>query len=53
MQRSGLQAMEGRSLPDTYVYRKRRFPDRPYRNLPDFPRRMAALGPGFWRTLFE
>lgn len=36
-----------------YAYRKRRFPDRPYRNLPDFLRRMAALGPGFWRTLFD
>ena len=36
-----------------YLYRKRRFPDRPYRNFPDFVRRMAALGPGFWRTLFD
>ncbi len=36
-----------------YVYRKRLFPDRPYRNFPDFLRRMAALGPGFWRTLFD
>lgn len=36
-----------------YVYRKRRFPDRPYRNLPDFMRRMAGLGPQFWRTLFD
>lgn len=36
-----------------YVYRKRRFPDRPYRNLPEFMQRLAALGPGFWRTLFD
>lgn len=36
-----------------YVYRKRRFPDRPYRNFPEFMQRMAALGPGFWRTLFD
>ena len=36
-----------------YLYRKRRFPDRPYRDFPDFLRRMAALGPAFWRTLFD
>lgn len=36
-----------------YLYRKRRFRDRPYRNFPEFLRRMAALGPGFWRTLFD
>ncbi|MGH8084519.1 MAG: ketosynthase [Lysobacter sp.] len=36
-----------------YIYRKRRFPDRPYRNFPEFMQRMAALGPGFWRTLFD
>lgn len=36
-----------------YVYRKRRFPDRPYRNFTEFMQRMAALGPGFWRTLFD
>ena len=36
-----------------YVYRKYRFPDRPYRSFPDFLRRMAALGPSFWRTLFD
>jgi uncharacterized membrane protein len=36
-----------------YLYRKRRFTDRPYRDFPEFLRRMAALGPGFWRTLFD
>ena len=36
-----------------YIYRKHRFPDRPYRSFPDFLRRMAALGPGFWRRLFD
>lgn len=36
-----------------YLYRKRRFRNRPYKNFPDFLRRMAALGPGFWRTLFD
>ena len=36
-----------------YLYRKRRFADRPYRDFPDFLRRMAALGPAFWRTLFD
>lgn len=32
-----------------YAWRRRRFPQRPYRNLPDFLRRLAALGPAFWR----
>jgi uncharacterized membrane protein len=32
-----------------YAWRRRRFPQRPYRDLPDFLRRLAALGPGFWR----
>lgn len=36
-----------------YIYRKRRFPERPYRDFPDFLRRMAGLGPAFWRTLFD
>ena len=36
-----------------YVCRKRRFPERPYRNFPEFLQRMARLGPGFWRTLFD
>lgn len=32
-----------------YAWRRHRFPQRPYRNLPDFLRKLAALGPGFWR----
>lgn len=32
-----------------YQLRKFVFPVRPYRNLPDFARQMAALGPEFWR----
>lgn len=35
-----------------YLYRKRRFPGR-YRNFLDFMRKMAALGPEFWRTLLH
>ena len=36
-----------------YLLRRRWFPVRPYRNFVDFLRRMAALGPGFWRQLFD
>lgn len=36
-----------------YVYRKRVFTHRPYRNLPDFLRQMARLGPVFWRDLLR
>ncbi|MEG3192726.1 ketosynthase [Lysobacter sp. D1-1-M9] len=36
-----------------YALRRRWFPVRPYRNFIDFLRRMAALGPRFWRELFE
>ncbi len=35
-----------------FLYRKRRFPGR-YKNAADFIRRMAALGPAFWRDLFK
>lgn len=35
-----------------FAYRKRRFPGR-YRNAADFFRRMAALGPAFWRDIFK
>lgn len=35
-----------------YLYRKWRFPGR-YRNALDFMRKMAALGPEFWRTLLR
>jgi uncharacterized membrane protein len=36
-----------------YALRKRRFPQRPYRNLGDFLRQMARLGPAFWRDLLR
>ena len=36
-----------------FQLRKRVFPVRPYRNAFDFGRRMAALGPGFWRDFFR
>lgn len=35
-----------------YLYRKRRFPGR-YRNFLDFGRRLAGLGPAFWRDLMR
>lgn len=35
-----------------YLLRKRRFPGR-YKNLLDFGRRMAALGPAFWRDFLK
>lgn len=35
-----------------FLYRKRRFPGR-YRNFADFARRMASLGPAFWRDLLR
>lgn len=35
-----------------YLYRKWRFPGR-YRNFLEFMRKMAALGPEFWRTLLR
>ena len=36
-----------------FHYRKRRFPQRPYRDGADFARCMAALGPAFWRDLLR
>ncbi len=36
-----------------YRWRKRRFPQRPYRDFPDFLQRMAALGPAFWRDVLR
>jgi len=36
-----------------YALRRRWFPDRPYRNFVDFLRRLGALGPKFWRELFD
>jgi uncharacterized membrane protein len=34
-----------------FSYRRRRFPGRPYRNLPDFLRRAAAVGPALLATI--
>jgi hypothetical protein len=36
-----------------YLWRKRRFPRRPYRDFPDFLRQLVALGPRFWRELLH
>jgi hypothetical protein len=36
-----------------YAIRKRRFPERPYRDLPEFLRRLAGFGPAFWRDLLR
>lgn len=36
-----------------YALRRRLFPVRPYRNFVDFLRRLGALGPAFWRQLFD
>ena len=36
-----------------YFMRGRWFPQRPYRNLPDFLHRLARLGPVFWRDLLR
>lgn len=36
-----------------YAWRRHRFPQRPYRNLPDLLRKLAALGPGFWRDVLR
>lgn len=36
-----------------YVLRHRWFKEQPYRNFVDFLRRMAKLGPEFWRGLFR
>lgn len=43
----------GGAMVVEYHWRKRVFPQRPYRNFVEFVRRMAALGPGFWRDLFR
>ena len=34
-----------------YAWRRHRFRDQPYRDLPDFLRRLGALPPSFWRDL--
>ena len=36
-----------------YQVRRVVFPVRPYRNAAEFVRRMAALGPAFWRDFFR
>ena len=36
-----------------YLLRKRRFPNRPYRNVLEFGQQMARLGPGFWNELMR
>ncbi|WP_133500186.1 ketosynthase [Cognatilysobacter terrigena] len=36
-----------------YVVRMRLFPDRPYRTLSEFIRRLTALGPAFWRDVMR
>ncbi|MGH8053744.1 MAG: ketosynthase [Stenotrophomonas sp.] len=36
-----------------YAVRAQLFPQRPYRNVFDFMRQMAQLGPTFWRTLLR
>ncbi|RDZ26385.1 ketosynthase [Lysobacter silvisoli] len=36
-----------------YLWRQRRFRDRPYTGFFDFLRKMAKLGPAFWRGLFD
>ncbi len=43
----------GGAMAVEYHWRKRVFPQRPYRNFAEFVRRLAALGPGFWRDLFR
>lgn len=36
-----------------YLVRMRMFPDRPYRTLPQFVRRLGTLGPAFWRDVMR
>ncbi|GAB6195420.1 COG4648 family protein [Lysobacter xanthus] len=36
-----------------YLVRMRLFPDRPYRTLPEFVRRIGAMGPAFWRDVMR
>ena len=42
----------GSFMVGEYLYRKRRFPGR-YKNAADFARRLAALGPAFWRDFLR
>lgn len=43
----------GGFMAGEFLYRKRRFPRRPYRNAAQFARQMAGLGPAFWRDLLR
>ncbi len=43
----------GGLMAGEYLLRHRRFAQRPYRDLPDFVRRLGALGPAFWRDLLR
>ncbi|KAF1685763.1 ketosynthase [Pseudoxanthomonas broegbernensis] len=43
----------GGFMAGEFLYRKRRFPQRPYRNAAQFVRQMAGLGPAFWRDLLR
>ena len=45
--------LAGLLLVIEYVVRMRKFPDRPYRTLPEFARRLGALGPAFWRDVMR
>ena len=36
-----------------YVWRKRYFPEQPYKHFYDFVSRIARLGPAFWRSLVQ
>lgn len=43
----------GGFMAGEFLYRKRRFPRRPYRNAAQFAQQMAGLGPAFWRDLLR
>lgn len=45
--------LAGLLLVVEYRVRMRVFPDRPYRTLPEFLRRLGALGPAFWRDVMR
>lgn len=45
--------LAGLLLAVEYVVRARLFPDRPYRTIPQFARRLGALGPTFWRDVMR
>jgi uncharacterized membrane protein len=45
--------LAGLLLGVEYLVRMRMFPDRPYRTLPEFVRRLGTLGPAFWRDVMR